>query len=262
MGKSSSTKQQTTPSSTAFAKKTTGTTQLTLGMPATSNNPRNLWAGFPKMARPRQRRPATHDQLFAKWAELARHLGRLPSWREFHDYAGLETGPLLRRYQRWENVSSGFASFAKRAGLEKTWSDVLAMAEEEQKLDLARINPQCNPRLFKGRPLYGPPLRSPGLAHEPTNEAGVIFAFGMVAHELNFLVTRLQTQFPDCEALREIEPGIWQRVRIEFEYMSRNFLEHKHPADGCDIIVCWIHNWFGCPENIEVLELSPIVRNM
>ncbi|MFC2055135.1 hypothetical protein ACFLV7_12715 [Chloroflexota bacterium] len=28
-----------------------------------------------------------------------------------------------------------------------------------------------------------------------------------------------------------------QRVRIEFEYRNRNFLQHKHPIDGCNVIV-------------------------
>jgi len=63
----------------------------------------------------------------------------------------------------------------------------------------------------------------------------------------------LQSAFPDCEAVREIQPGRWQRVRIEFEYESRNFLTHRHPAGECDVIVCWRHNWAECP--LEVVEL-------
>jgi len=40
--------------------------------------------------------------------------------------------------------------------------------------------------------------------------------------------------FPDCEAMREIEPEKWQPEKIEFEYESRNFLIHLHPVDGAD----------------------------
>jgi hypothetical protein len=56
----------------------------------------------------------------------------------------------------------------------------------------------------------------------------------------------------------------WQvaGVRIEFEYASRNFLEHQHDPKGCDIIVCWVHNWPECPEWIEVIELSKIVKQI
>jgi hypothetical protein len=29
---------------------------------------------------------------------------------------------------------------------------------------------------------------------------------------------------------------------------------------GAEIIVCWEHNWPECPEGIEVIELSKVVR--
>ena len=78
--------------------------------------------------------------------------------------------------------------------------------------------------------------------------------FGARARELGFAITRVQAGFPDCEAMREIEPERWQPRLIEVEYESRNFLTHGHPADGCDLIVCWRHNWPECP--VEVLELK------
>ena len=105
-------------------------------------------------------------------------------------------------------------------------------------------------------PLCGAPLGIAAMAHAPTNEAGVIFLFGAVAAELGFRVERMQAAFPDCEAKREIVPGKWERVRIEFEFESRNFKEHRHDPEGCDVIVCWRHNWADCPERIEVVELG------
>jgi hypothetical protein len=102
----------------------------------------------------------------------------------------------------------------------------------------------------------------PGLRNEPTNENGVMFAFGRVADKLGFEVERIQTAFPDCEALREVAPGKWQRERVELELFSRNFLEHGHDPKGCDTIVCWVHNWPECPEHIEVIELSKLMRRM
>jgi hypothetical protein len=109
---------------------------------------------------------------------------------------------------------------------------------------------------MEDRPRYGRPLMLPELAHEPANELGVIFVFGMLARKLGFIVLRIQPDFPDCEALVEVARGVWQRVRIEFEFESRNFLRHRHRKDGCDMIICWRHNWPECPPNIEVLELS------
>jgi hypothetical protein len=116
------------------------------------------------------------------------------------------------------------------------------------------------PDLRKAEPIvYGAPLRIAALAHAPTNEAGVIFLFGALAAELGFRVERLQAAFPDCEAKREIVPGKWERVRIEFEFESRNFKEHRHDPAGCDVIVCWRHNWPDCPERLEVVELGKVV---
>jgi hypothetical protein len=91
------------------------------------------------------------------------------------------------------------------------------------------------------------------------NELGVVFFFGMFAHPLGFRVVSFQPGFPDCEAMREVQPGKWQRVRIEFEYESRNFHKHRHSRKGCDVIVCWRHNWKECPRDLEVIELCRFV---
>ena len=115
---------------------------------------------------------------------------------------------------------------------------------------------------LKDRVTYGNPTRFRGLRHEPVNEQGVVLLFGMLAKELGYLVESVQTGFPDCEAMRQITPERWQRVRIEFEFESRNFRDHGHPSTGCDVIVCWRHNWAECPENIEVVELSRIIKSL
>jgi len=109
------------------------------------------------------------------------------------------------------------------------------------------------------RPIYGLPMSAP-FSFAPTNEQGVLFVFGGVAHELGFSITRVQTGFPDVEAMREVGPNKCQPVKLELEYESRNFLTHMHPLDGCDGIVCWIHNWPECP--LEVIELRTVVEDL
>jgi HNH endonuclease len=127
---------------------------------------------------------------------------------------------------------------------------------------------------FPDRPVMGAPIRpqprntgafgDPGfmleaLACEPVNEMGVMFVFALLARRMGFVIEVLRSQFPDCEARFEVEPGRWQRVRIEFEFESIGFRNHRHDPDGCDIIVCWRHNWAGCPKKLVVIELSKIV---
>ncbi|MEM2988122.1 MAG: hypothetical protein QXK26_03675, partial [Candidatus Bathyarchaeia archaeon] len=70
------------------------------------------------------------------------------------------------------------------------------------------------------------------------------------------------TSFPDCEAKRQMDRKgeRWQRVRIEFEYLSSDFKRHGHPVEGCDLIVCWKHDWPECP--LEVIELSEVIKNL
>jgi hypothetical protein len=101
-----------------------------------------------------------------------------------------------------------------------------------------------------------------GLRHEPVNEQGVVLLFGLVAKELGYTVEAVQSGFPDCEAKRQIAPERWQRVHLEFEFESRNFRDHGHSPAGCDVIVCWRHNWPGCPPHLEILELSSLIKSL
>ena len=106
---------------------------------------------------------------------------------------------------------------------------------------------------------YGEFINFRGLQHAPINEQGVVFLFGMVARELGFVVENVRTGYPDCEAKRLIKPGNrWQKVRVEFEFKSRNFRDHGHDPRQCDLVVCWEHNWAECP--LEVLELKSAIQ--
>jgi hypothetical protein len=93
------------------------------------------------------------------------------------------------------------------------------------------------------------PKGSP-LDYEPDNEQGVIYLFSHHARRFGLRVERIQNGFPDCIAYRNRK-----RVRIEFEYRSRNFVLHRHDPHGCDWIVCWIHDWPSAPPHLRVVEL-------
>lgn len=109
----------------------------------------------------------------------------------------------------------------------------------------------------KDRPVMGAPFSRHPLTNAPVNEMGVVFLFALVAWDLGFQVESLWARgYPDGRAKREVAPGKWQDVAIEFEYESKNFVLHGHDEKKCDVIVCWRHNWKECPEEIEVIELS------
>jgi hypothetical protein len=111
----------------------------------------------------------------------------------------------------------------------------------------------------KDRAVMGEPFDRSPMTNAPVNELGVMVLFGMVAAGLGLQVESVQGKFPDCMAKRQVAPGKWQHLRIEFEYESKNFRLHGHDPKGCDMIVCWRHNWKECPAEIEVVELSRLI---
>ena len=85
----------------------------------------------------------------------------------------------------------------------------------------------------------------------PNNEQGVVYLFSHLARRrFGLRVERVQAGYPDCLAYKD-----GKRVRIEFEYRSRNFVAHRHAPSDCDWIVCWIHDWPAVPSRLRVVEL-------
>jgi hypothetical protein len=207
------------------------------------------------------------DELLKDWGETARKKGDLPSRRGYLLTGKYEPRTLEKRFGGWEHLPEAFCRFATG---KQEWADVVEVAtrralKKERGLPNEHADSAIpgDPRrhtALEGRATYGNPLDFGGFRHEPVNEQGVLVLFGMVAKELGYVVEAVQSGFPDCEAKRAIAPNRWQRVHIEFEFESRNFRDHGHPLDGCDVIVCWRHNWEDCPNHIEVLELSTLIN--
>jgi predicted transport protein len=105
--------------------------------------------------------------------------------------------------------------------------------------------------------IVGDPINFRGLSYSPMNENGVIFLFGRVLDDLNMLIEEIKPGCPDCIARRFTGRG-WEKIAIEFEFRSKNFLTHKHNILSCDIIVCWENDWQDCP--IEVIALKDEIK--
>ena len=54
----------------------------------------------------------------------------------------------------------------------------------------------------------------------------------------------------------------YELKHFEFEYQSSNFKQHKHDPALVDYIVCWEHDWEGCPRDIEVIELRELIKDL
>ena len=242
-------------------------------------------------------RPEDHE-LLTDWGQTVRKLRTVPSRRAYDHNGKHHPNTLEKRFGGWPALPQAFRDFAKGR---REWADVLAIVpvpgepavgardtppalSQRTGAHARRANPpalsqpkgachtnerflssippeRARHRLLSERVTYGAPLDFPTLRHEPVNEQGVVLLFGMLAKDLGYVVEAVQAGFPDCEAKRQIGPRRWQRVNIEFEYESKNFRDHGHPLIGCDVIVCWHHNWPDCPAHIEVLELSSLLKS-
>jgi hypothetical protein len=214
--------------------------------------------------------------LLEDWGEMVRRDRQIPTRDHYRREGKYSPGVFEKHFGPWSAIPAKFREFAQN---KVQWADILALLPQGMakavvvpRQDTENGNPQ-EPELppsltqlqytkLDNRPTYGNPIDFRGLRHEPVNEQGVVFLFGVVAKELGYMVEALQAGYPDCEAKRQVAAGRWQRVRIEFEFESRNFRDHGHPSDGCDVIVCWRHNWPDCPQHIEVVDLSNVIRSL
>lgn len=213
-------------------------------------------------------------ELLKDWAELVRRNREIPTRNRYRREGNFGVNTFGKHFGPWSAIPERFREYAKG---KPEWADVVALlppppslrTHSRQAAPVASVAAPSAPlptvpqhARLQSRQTYGNPIDFRGLRHEPMNENGVIFLFGIVAKELGYYVEAVQAGFPDCEAKRQIGPGQWQRVRIEFEYESRNFRDHGHSVEGCDVLVCWRHNWPECPDSIELLELQEVIKQL
>jgi len=204
----------------------------------------------------------TMESLFQDWTGIVRTLKKVPSVTEYEQLSRYSVRPMLRMFRMWLNVPDGIRMYIEEQGLADEYKDILDAIEYKATHEggVPKMSaPPSAPPILKDRPMYGPLLQGCPLVFAPTNEASVLYLFGTMSERLGFLMLLVQAGFLDCEAMRVVGENRLQRLKIEIEYQSRNFLKHMHDLKGCDMIVCWEHNWPECP--LEVLELKTLVSN-
>ena len=216
------------------------------------------------------------EQLMNELHRVVTELDKFPTRNEFAISGNHSPSIFERRWGNWTGVGNayhGWRTGGSIAPLPRTSGPLPSPFRNKRntsKLATSFIPSQPHERqqtLFtqrittsRRRSEYGEPIDFRGLRHAPINEQGVVYLFGMISRELGFLVEAVRTDFPDCEAKREIRGrrGRWETVRIEFEFKSATFKIHGHKEDDCDLIICWEHDWSDCP--LEVLELKTAIK--
>ena len=221
------------------------------------------------------------EQLFEDWVQVVRKMGRVPSVTQYNKVGRYSHRAFRSRWNSWQDVPAAMLEFAKEKWPDRQWDDVLEIAQKYVE-ELKRKDPRKKKyqKLTSGEEalttteggltstgkkgelglggfgVCGRPVELRAMLTHPVNEAGVLALFASMAVKLGFGILKVQTAFPDVVALRLCKDGQWRLVRIELEFESRSFITHKHLPEGCDLIVCWKHNWQGCP--VEVIELSKL----
>jgi hypothetical protein len=185
----------------------------------------------------------SEEAMMKEFHKVVTEMGKIPSWEQLKNKTAVSKGTFIRRF------------VGKKALIEKYKQWLMLNEPAFGILPLLDMEPGKK-HLKRDGNEYGDPLKFRGLLHAPTNEQGVVVLFGMVCRELGFIIESMHQSFPDCEAKMCIDRklGRWKKLMIEFEYRSRNFIDHGHDPAKCDLIVCWENNWDDCP--IDVLELK------
>jgi hypothetical protein len=216
---------------------------------------------------PLHKEPLSDEELLTEFHRVASELGQIPTGQQFGARANLSYDVVkkrfggmqgtLRRYRAWLEERDPASPMLAHVQAKSKHEMLAAPSIDGQVISPARV------AWPKGAgPQFGPPINFRGLRHSPINEQGVVFLFGMVSYELGFIVEAIQAGYPDCEAKRCVDQQNqrWQRVRIEFEFWSSNFKDHGHDPGGCDLIVCWEHDWPDCP--LEVVEFRRVIDQL
>ena len=182
------------------------------------------------------------EKLFVDWAGVVRKVGKAPSMSEYEALSRYSCKPLVRCFGSWRQVAYGLTQFAEGRGLAAEWKAELELAavkagdgDAQWMLPREAPSPRSNmqpalwpnpiaasrpgmlvdwrERALTAGPTYGPPMWPGPLAYAPVNEMGVVFLFGWMAPQLGYVVHRLQPEFPDCEAMRQVGEDRWQLVK-------------------------------------------------
>jgi len=220
-----------------------------------------------------QETPYKHDDLLEKYDHVVTKYRNLPTWKQIRAHTGIADSTFKKKFKKTNNLKRDIVTaYEKWLRKNKPKSRNLKIIEKFLKGEdkPAALTSSANKLIGRKTRVYqkvsgktyGKPLSFRNMMYEPTNEQGVVFLFGMVSEELGFSIEGIWVDFPDCEAKRIVNrtTGQQQRVKIEFEYKSKEFEKHIHEEQDCDLIVCWRDNWKECP--IEVLDLSKAIKDL
>jgi hypothetical protein len=217
---------------------------------------------------PKDNQSLSDEELICEFHRVVEELGDVPTWAVFDARADVSADVVRRRFGGLQGMLKRYGEWLKTNHPDSGLIEKLNVrSRHELPVPPPSLEGATKPAgsVSWGKldgPEFGKPIDFRGLRHAPINEQGVVFLFGIVAYELGFIVEAVHAGYPDCEAKRRLDADgeRWLKVRIEFEFRSRNFVAHGHDPAACDVIVCWEHDWPDCP--LEVVELRRVIDEL
>jgi hypothetical protein len=210
---------------------------------------------------PHYKREIPFENLAMNFLDIVKTLGKIPTLQQLvrrtkpvsHTYAGKFGGYSKFKEKAIDFIISSYPSLSSRIRtILETDLEKIRSRETVEMPEFTILSPHHQGRTLNFR----------AFAYAPTSEPDVVQMFGAIANELGFEIVGNRSAFPDCEARRRVAGGRehYKKCLIEYEFSSSDYKKHGHPLKGCDLIVCWVHDWTKCP--IEVLEISKEIKNL
>ena len=179
--------------------------------------------------------PLTSDELIAEFHRVATELGTTPTWAKFDSRARVSSATVKKRFGGLQGTLKHYRDWLETNAPD---SPLLLKLQTKSKHEIPSppSQPQSDPSRTAWTKLDGTEFenadqlsRASPCADQRTRRR-VLVRHGRLRTGL--IVEAVQTGFPDCEAKRCVNTrdNRWQRVRIEFEFRSRNFRDHGHDA--------------------------------
>lgn len=131
------------------------------------------------------------EKLLQAWGDFVRKRRQIPTRHQYRREGSFGVNSFANHFGPWSTIPDHFRQFAEG---KPEWADVLALLPPEPPHKTRPLSPRplrAQPQQaattksrhakLEARPTYGDPIDFRGLRHEPVNESGVIFLFGIVA---------------------------------------------------------------------------------
>lgn len=173
----------------------------------------------------------TREALIDEFIKVANEIGRVPGTLLFRSKAKFSWMPYKTNWGSW------------RAAVE----DITQSYSNRFEFDVEAKEKTKNLKNRKKLHLNIP------LIFEPINEMETIILFSFFANDMGYKIKEVKSEFPDAILEKD-----GRDIRVEFEFLSSNYLQHCHSLDFEGICICWRKD-LDIP-NIEILSLEEYIR--